>query len=97
MAIARASRIVVVRIKDRLVGLLVDGASQVLKVPVSTIEAAPAATPQDGNGREREQRHRERGDHPEGLRKARSGNQWAKHQRAGQQEECEHAADANEV
>jgi purine-binding chemotaxis protein CheW len=41
VAIARASRIVVVKIKDRLVGLLVDGASQVLKVPVSTIEAAP--------------------------------------------------------
>ena len=39
--IARASRIVVVKIKERLVGLLVDGASQVLKVPVSTIEAAP--------------------------------------------------------
>jgi purine-binding chemotaxis protein CheW len=41
VTIARASRIVVVKIKDRLVGLLVDGASQVLKVPVSTIEAAP--------------------------------------------------------
>jgi purine-binding chemotaxis protein CheW len=39
--VARASRIVVVKIKDRLIGLLVDGASQVLKVPVSTIEAAP--------------------------------------------------------
>jgi purine-binding chemotaxis protein CheW len=38
---ARTSRIVVARIKDRLVGLLVDGASQVLKVPVATIEAAP--------------------------------------------------------
>jgi purine-binding chemotaxis protein CheW len=32
---------VVVKIKERLIGLLVDGASQVLKVPVSTIEAAP--------------------------------------------------------
>ena len=41
VTIARVSRIVVVKIKDRLVGLLVDGASQVLKVPVSTIEAAP--------------------------------------------------------
>jgi purine-binding chemotaxis protein CheW len=38
---ARASRIVVVRLKDRLLGLLVDGANQVLKVPVSAIEAAP--------------------------------------------------------
>jgi purine-binding chemotaxis protein CheW len=39
--VARPSRIVVVKIKERLIGLLVDGASQVLKVPVSTIEAAP--------------------------------------------------------
>lgn len=38
---ARPSRIVVARIKDRLLGLLVDGASQVLRVPVSVIEAAP--------------------------------------------------------
>ena len=38
---ARTSRIVVVKVKDRLVGLLVDGASQVLKVPVASIEAAP--------------------------------------------------------
>jgi purine-binding chemotaxis protein CheW len=38
---ARPSRIVVARLKDRLVGLLVDGAHQVLKVPVSTIEPAP--------------------------------------------------------
>ena len=38
---ARQSRIVVVKVKDRLVGLLVDGASQVLKVPVASIEAAP--------------------------------------------------------
>jgi purine-binding chemotaxis protein CheW len=37
----RQSRIVVVKLKDRLIGLLVDGAHQVLKVPVSTIEAAP--------------------------------------------------------
>jgi purine-binding chemotaxis protein CheW len=37
----RQSRIVVVKLKDRLVGLLVDGASQVLKIPVSAIEAAP--------------------------------------------------------
>jgi purine-binding chemotaxis protein CheW len=39
--ILRQSRVVVIRVRDRLVGLLVDGASQVLKVPVSTIEAAP--------------------------------------------------------
>lgn len=38
---ARQSRIVVVKVRDRLVGLLVDGASQVLKVPVSIIEPAP--------------------------------------------------------
>lgn len=40
-AAARASRIVVVKVRERLVGLLVDGASQVLKVPLSVIEAAP--------------------------------------------------------
>lgn len=39
--VGRPSRIVVVKIKDRLIGLLVDGASQVLKVPVSAIDAAP--------------------------------------------------------
>jgi purine-binding chemotaxis protein CheW len=39
--LARQSRIVVVKLKERLLGLLVDGASQVLKVPVSSIEAAP--------------------------------------------------------
>jgi purine-binding chemotaxis protein CheW len=38
---SRVARVVVVRIKDRLVGLLVDGASQVLKVPLSIIEPAP--------------------------------------------------------
>jgi purine-binding chemotaxis protein CheW len=37
----KASRIVVVKIADRLIGLLVDGASQVLRVPVSSVEAAP--------------------------------------------------------
>jgi len=37
----RATRIVVVRVRDRLLGLLVDGASQVPKIPVSRIEAAP--------------------------------------------------------
>ncbi len=35
---SRATRIVVVRVKERLLGLLVDGASQVLKVEVSRIE-----------------------------------------------------------
>jgi purine-binding chemotaxis protein CheW len=38
---ARQSRIVVVKVRERLVGLLVDGASQVLKVPVATIEPPP--------------------------------------------------------
>jgi purine-binding chemotaxis protein CheW len=37
----RASRIVVVKLADRLIGLLVDGASKVMKVPVSAIEAPP--------------------------------------------------------
>jgi purine-binding chemotaxis protein CheW len=37
----RLARIVVVKVRDRLTGLLVDGASQVLRVPVSAIEAAP--------------------------------------------------------
>ena len=41
VAIQRASRIVVVRVLDRVLGLLVDGASQVLKVPVSRIEPPP--------------------------------------------------------
>jgi purine-binding chemotaxis protein CheW len=39
--LTKHSRIVVVKVRDRLVGLLVDGASQVLKVAVSTIEQAP--------------------------------------------------------
>jgi purine-binding chemotaxis protein CheW len=38
---ARASRIAVVKVRDRLIGLLVDGASQVLRVPLTRIEAAP--------------------------------------------------------
>jgi purine-binding chemotaxis protein CheW len=37
----RATRIVVVRVKERLLGLLVDGASQVLKVAVSRVEPPP--------------------------------------------------------
>ena len=39
--IQKASRIVVVRLKERVLGLLVDGASQVLKVPMSRIEPPP--------------------------------------------------------
>ena len=38
---ARQARIVVVKVRERLVGLLVDGASQVLKVPVTSIEPPP--------------------------------------------------------
>lgn len=38
---ARQARIVVVRLKERQLGLLVDGASQVLKVPLASIEDAP--------------------------------------------------------
>jgi purine-binding chemotaxis protein CheW len=41
VAPSRQSRIVVVKIRERLIGLLVDGASQVLKIPVSAIDAAP--------------------------------------------------------
>jgi purine-binding chemotaxis protein CheW len=41
VVVGRLSRVVVVKLKERLVGLLVDGASQVLKVLVSSIEAAP--------------------------------------------------------
>ncbi len=48
VAVDRASRIVVVRLKDRLLGLLVDGASQVLKIPVSRIEPAPEEVVQKG-------------------------------------------------
>jgi purine-binding chemotaxis protein CheW len=38
---SRQARIVVVEVRGRLIGLLVDGASQVLKLPVSSIEPAP--------------------------------------------------------
>ena len=44
----RATRIVVVRVGDRLLGLLVDGASQVLKVPVSRIEPPPEEVQEKG-------------------------------------------------
>jgi len=39
--VTKHARIVVVKLRDRLIGLLVDGASQVLKVPLSAIDAAP--------------------------------------------------------
>ena len=39
----KRARIVVVRLADRLIGLLVDAASQVLKVPVSSVDPAPDA------------------------------------------------------
>jgi purine-binding chemotaxis protein CheW len=39
--ITKSSRIVVVRLRERLLGLLVDGAQQVLKVPRSRIEPPP--------------------------------------------------------
>jgi purine-binding chemotaxis protein CheW len=48
VAMDRAARIVVVRIKERLLGLLVDGASQVLKVKVSQIEPPPEEVLQQG-------------------------------------------------
>jgi purine-binding chemotaxis protein CheW len=41
VAATRAARIMVVRVRERVLGLLVDGASQVLRVPVSRIEPAP--------------------------------------------------------
>ena len=39
--VERAARIVVVRTRGRMLGLLVDGASQVLKVPISRVEPPP--------------------------------------------------------
>ena len=48
VATDRAARIVVVRIKERLLGLLVDGASQVLKVKVSQVEPPPEEVLQQG-------------------------------------------------
>jgi purine-binding chemotaxis protein CheW len=44
----RATRIVVVRVKERLLGLLVDGASQVLKIAVSRIEPPPEEVVEKG-------------------------------------------------
>jgi purine-binding chemotaxis protein CheW len=41
VGVDRAARIVVVRTQGRMLGLLVDGASQVLKVPVSRVEPPP--------------------------------------------------------
>jgi purine-binding chemotaxis protein CheW len=46
--VTRRSRIVVVKLQDRLIGLMVDGASQVLKVPVSTIEPPPEEVVEKG-------------------------------------------------
>jgi len=46
--VGRATRIVVVRVKERLLGLLVDGASQVLKVEVSRIEPPPEEVVEKG-------------------------------------------------
>jgi purine-binding chemotaxis protein CheW len=48
VVVGGASRIVVVRVKERLLGLLVDGASQVLKIPVSNVEPAPEEVVQKG-------------------------------------------------
>jgi purine-binding chemotaxis protein CheW len=45
---SRAARIVVVRVRERLLGLLVDGASQVPKIPVSRIEPPPAEVVERG-------------------------------------------------
>jgi len=44
----RATRIVVVRVGERLLGLLVDGASQVLKVAVSRVEPPPEEVVEKG-------------------------------------------------
>jgi purine-binding chemotaxis protein CheW len=46
---SKDARIVVVRIRERLLGLLVDGASQVLKVAVSKIEPPPAEVMEQGD------------------------------------------------
>jgi purine-binding chemotaxis protein CheW len=44
----KAGRIVVVKIQERLIGMLVDGASQVLKVPVSSVEPPPSEVVERG-------------------------------------------------
>jgi purine-binding chemotaxis protein CheW len=48
VAATKAARIVVVKIQDRLIGMLVDGASQVLKVKVSSVEPPPAEVVEKG-------------------------------------------------
>jgi purine-binding chemotaxis protein CheW len=48
VTVTKLSRIVVVTIKGRLLGLLVDGASQVRKVPVSLVEPPPEEVVQKG-------------------------------------------------
>jgi purine-binding chemotaxis protein CheW len=45
----KASRVVVVRLRDRVMGLLVDGASQVLKVPTAAIEPPPDEVVEKGD------------------------------------------------
>ena len=47
-ALNRRSRILVVEHKGRLVGMIVDSASEVLKIPESEIEAAPAMMQEGG-------------------------------------------------
>jgi purine-binding chemotaxis protein CheW len=46
--LTRASRIVVVKVRERLLGLLVDGASQVLKIALSAIDAPPEEVVEKG-------------------------------------------------
>lgn len=48
VAESKAARIVVVRVRERLLGLLVDGASQVPKIPVSKIEPPPEEVTERG-------------------------------------------------
>jgi purine-binding chemotaxis protein CheW len=48
VAATKLARIVVVTMRGRLLGLLVDGASQVLKVPVSLVEPPPEEVMQKG-------------------------------------------------
>jgi purine-binding chemotaxis protein CheW len=48
VVIGRPTRIVVVRLGERLLGLLVDGASQVLKVELSRIEPPPSEVVEKG-------------------------------------------------
>jgi purine-binding chemotaxis protein CheW len=47
--VTKASRVVVVRLRDRVMGLLVDGASQVLKVATASIEPPPDEVVEKGD------------------------------------------------